>query len=57
MTSLEMKEEFIWSTHQRHISIHDGLQDLHPFCQVLSVDELQGEVVLWRQSVYSNDAT
>lgn len=40
--------EFILSPYRRHISIHYCLQDLHPFCQVLSVDEFQGKVVLWR---------
>lgn len=35
--------------YQRNISVDYCLQDLHPFCKVLSVDEFQGEVVLQRQ--------
>lgn len=35
--------------HRRNVPIHYCLEDLHPFCQVLSVDEFQGEIILWRQ--------
>lgn len=38
--------------YQRNISVDYCLQDLHPFCQVLSVDEFQGEVVLQRKFIY-----
>lgn len=34
-----------------NISIHHSLQDLHPFCQVLSVDEFQGQVVLLKKII------
>lgn len=42
----------IFFFYQRNISVDYCLQDLHPFCQVLSVDEFQGEVVLQRKFIY-----
>lgn len=43
--------EVLWrwfKSHRRHISVHYCLQDLHPLCQGLSVDQLQWKVVLRR---------
>lgn len=37
-------------TYGRHISVYYRLQDFHPLCQVLSVDELQRKVVLWKET-------
>lgn len=49
------QESVICNIYQRNVSIYYCLQDLHPFCQVLSVDEFQGEIVLGRQISYKTD--
>lgn len=48
-------KKLLCNIYRGDVSIDDRLQDLHPFCQVLSVDKFQGEVVLGRQISHKDD--
>lgn len=50
LRTLDVKvKKLLCNIYRRDVSVDDCLQDLHPFCQVLSVDKFQGEIVLGRQ--------
>lgn len=50
LLTLDVKvRKLLCDIYRRDVSVDYRLQDLHPFCQVLSVDKFQREVVLRRQ--------
>lgn len=51
----EKVQKLLCNIYRRDVSVDYSLQDLHPFCQVLSVDKFQGEVVLGRQISHKAD--
>lgn len=48
-------KKLLCNIYRRDVSVDYRLQDLHPFCQVLSVDKFQREVVLGRQISHKAD--